>query len=75
MQGRSEGQASKPWIGTGTGTLTMTANFVRFDILKTLPLQEYERWLRLAGEHREWFDNLKLRQYLIDAPARHDIPT
>ncbi len=44
----------------------MTANFVRFDILKTLPLQEYERWLRLAGEHREWFDNLKLRKYLID---------
>ena len=44
----------------------MTAKFVRFDILKTLPLQEYERWLRLAGEHREWFDNLKLRKYLID---------
>jgi len=44
----------------------MTAKFARLPILKTLPLQEYERWLRLAGEHREWFDNLQLRKYLID---------
>lgn len=48
----------------------MTAKFARFAILKTLPLQKYERQLRrqlrLASKRRERLDNLELRKYLID---------
>lgn len=48
----------------------MTAKFARFAILKTLPLQKYERrlrrQLRLAGKHRKRSDKLQLREYLID---------